>query len=92
MIKNKFMKTIYNEIWISLVLWKWNWIWLSYEIEEWNKETRWLWWKKLEKIRDFYFRWQFLKKMLILSSKDWIKLKNKDKFWFKIMFWFSNKN
>lgn len=85
------MKTIYNEIWFSLVFWKWNWIWLSYEIEEWKDEIRWLWWKRLKKIRDIYFRWQLLKKMIVISSKDWVITKNKDKFALKFMFGISNK-
>ena len=85
------MKTTYNEFWISLVIWKWNWIGLSYEIEEWDKEIRWFWWKKLDKIRNIYFRWQFMKKMIVISNKDWLVLKNKNKYWLKIMIWFSDK-
>lgn len=85
------MKTTYNEFWISLVIWKWNWIWLSYEIEEWDNEIRWLWWKKLKKIRNLYFRWQFMKKMIVISNKDWLVLKNKNKYWLKIMIWFSDR-
>lgn len=56
------MKQIFNELWISLVLWKWNWLWLSYEIEEWDNEIRLLGWKKisLKEIKDIYFRlWLF---------------------------------
>lgn len=86
------MKKIFNEFWISLVFWKWNWVWFSYEIEEWKNEIRWLWWKKIKinKIKDIYFRFQILKKVLILSKIDWIKFKNKDKYWLKIIIWFSD--
>ena len=86
------MKQIFNELWISLVFWKWNWIGLSYEIEEWDKEIRWLAWKKIKfkDIKDIYFRLWILRKSVIFSKKDWIKLKNKDKYALKIILWFSN--
>lgn len=86
------MKQIFNELWISLVLWNWNWVWLSYEIEEWKNEIRWLWWKKIEikNIKDIYFRFWLFKKVIIFSIRNWLKLKTKNKYGLKIIFWFSN--
>jgi hypothetical protein len=85
------MKTTYNEFWFSLVIWKWNWVGLSYEFEDWDYEIRKLWWKKLEKIRDIYFRWQIMKKMIVISNKNWFIIKNKNKYWLKAMIWFSDR-
>ncbi len=86
------LKQIFNECWVSLVIWSWNWIWASYEIEEWEKETRGLGWKKIriKEIKDIYFRLWIFKKVLVVSTRTWFNLKNKSKIWLKIIFWFSN--
>lgn len=86
------MKQIFNEFWISIVFWKWNWLGFSYEIEEWDKEIRWLGWKKIKikDIKNIYFRLWIFNKVLIFSRKNWIKFKNKNKYWLKIILWFSN--
>ncbi len=82
---------IYNEFWISLVLWKWNWIGISNEIEypDWQ-EKRSFGWKKLDKINDVYLRISLYKKVFIFSKKDWIKSQSKDKISVKFIIWFSN--
>lgn len=86
------MKQIFNELWFSFVLWKWNWIGLSYEIEEWDKEVRWFGWKmiKMKSIKDIYFRFWLFKRVLIISSKTWFKIKLKNKYGFKMILWFSD--
>lgn len=86
------MKQIFNEFWISLVLWNWNWIWFSYEIEKWENEIRWFWWKKIKfsEIKDIYFRFRILKNVFVFSKKNWFKIKKKNKIWLKIIFWISN--
>lgn len=84
---------IFNEIWISLVLWKWNWIGISCEEEYENgSEERFFTWKKIEfsQIRDIYFRFWFWKYCFILSTKDSIKYQKKNKYALKIIFGFSN--
>lgn len=86
------MKKIFNELWVSLVVWPGNWIWFSNEIEDWEKEVRTYWWEKIKvkDINDLYIRIWLLKRVLVFSSKNWIKLKLKNKYWFKIILWFSN--
>lgn len=81
----------FNEFWFSFVAWKWNWIWASYEQEfhSWE-EKRWLWWKKLWKIKDVYLRIWIYKKVFIFSKECWYKTQDKNKIALKIILWFSN--
>lgn len=81
---------IYNEFWFSFVLWKWNWLLCSYEIEEWESEIRWFWFKKLKKFNDIYIRIWIFKSVFIFSKNDWFKYMKKNKIALKFILWFSN--
>lgn len=59
---------------------------LSTEIEENNKEHRVGKFLIPKKLKDFYFRACFFKKNLIISTRDGIKLKSRDKNNFKLLF------
>ncbi|MFA5917547.1 MAG: hypothetical protein WC850_04940 [Candidatus Gracilibacteria bacterium] len=85
------MKTTYNEFGFSLVIGKGNWVGLSYEFEDGDYEIRKLGWKKLEKIRDIYFRGQIMKKMIVISNKNGFIIKNKNKYGLKAMIGFSDR-
>lgn len=80
------MKRIYTEIGIG------NESFISTEIEEGDKEERFPKFIKPKKIDEFYFRFWIFKKVFIISTKDFIKLKTKTKNKFKIIFGIAGKD
>jgi len=74
------MKRIFTEIGFG------NDTFLSTEIEEGNKEYRIPSFVLPKEIDDLYFRFWIFKKILILSTKDGVKIKNKERNKFKIIF------
>ncbi|MDD3145029.1 MAG: DUF3977 family protein [Candidatus Gracilibacteria bacterium] len=86
------MKKIFNELGVSLVVGPGNWIGFSNEIEDGEKEVRTYGWEKIKvkDINDLYIRIWLLKRVLVFSSKNGIKLKLKNKYGFKIILGFSN--
>lgn len=83
------MTKIYNEIWISLVLWSWNWLGITCEIEDGDKEERHFWWKKIP-FKNLYFRFWVYKLEVIWPTEKWLKIRTRNKIALKIIFWFCN--